>query len=152
MMPASVTRRLNSEPLITAEREFEKQKVSPFRRTVKGEFVTCKVGGMLLLKMVGFIEDQRAEVLEVSDHHIVMQLGRPWYHRWWHGGERRRPVRVRLDFADPSVDLPTWKQARARRSVVNVDIRPMSLSFGTRDFHRRAQSVLRNLRLHFVAD
>ncbi len=151
-MPASVTCRLNSEPLSTADREFDKQETSPFQRKVNSEFVTCKVGGMLLLKMIGFIEDQRAEVLEVSDQHIVMQLGRPWFHRLWHGGERRRPVQVRLDFADPGDDLPTWKQATARRSVVSVEIRPMTLSFGTREFHRRAQGVLRNLRLHFVAD
>ncbi len=151
-MPASVASRRNCEPVLNAEHRLDEPMSAPRRRVVKSDFVTCKEGGMLLLKMIGFIEEQRAEVREVSDHHIVLQIGRPWYSRWWRGGERRRPVRVRLDFADPGEDLPAWQNSTARRSVVNVDIRPMALSFGSRDFHRRAQGLLRNLRLHFVAD
>ena len=151
-MPATVTYRENSEPILNTELLSEDADNSPRRRVVQSQFLTCKVGGMLMLKLIGFIEDQQAEIAEVSDHHIVMQLGRPWYSRIWHGDERRRPVRVRLDFADPGDDLPTWKMATARRSVVNVDIRPVSMTFPRRDFHRRAQGILRNLRLHFVAD
>lgn len=151
-MPANVTCRENSEPILNTHLLDENATNSLRRRVVKSQFLTCKVGGMLLLKLLGFIEEQRAEIEEVSDHHIVMQLGRPWYARWWHGDERRRPVRVRLDFAEPGEDLPTWKMATARRSVVDVDIRPASMSISNRDFHRRAQGILRNLRLHFVAD
>lgn len=119
---------------------------------VTSQFAACKVGGMLLLKLVGFIEDERAEILEVSEGHIVLRLGQPWYLRWWHGIERRRPVSVRLDFADAGDDLPAWQRTTARRSLVKVGIRPMCRSFRSRDFHRRADSVLRSLRLHFVAD
>ncbi|MGD9855765.1 MAG: hypothetical protein AB7U20_12540, partial [Planctomycetaceae bacterium] len=68
------------------------------------------------------------------------------------GVEWGRPVSVRLDFAEPGIDLPRWQRASARRSMVNVEIRPMTGSFRSRDFRRRADSVLRSLRLHFVAD
>ncbi|MCA9025481.1 MAG: hypothetical protein KDA86_09740 [Planctomycetaceae bacterium] len=151
-MPASVTYGNNSEPILNQDHRLHIESASTSQRVVKSDFASCHVGGMLLLKLIGFIEDQRAEIHEISDRHIVMQLGRPWYSRWWHGGERRRPVRVRLDFADAGDGLPTWQKASARRSIVSVDIRPMALSYGSRDFHRRAQGVLRNLRLHFLAD
>ncbi len=119
---------------------------------ITGQFATCKIGGMLLLKLLGFIEDERAEILEVAEDHVVLRLGQPWYRRWWNGSERRRPVSVRLDFAEPGDDQPRWKAATARRSMVNVDIRPMARSHRGRAFAQRADSVLRNLRLHFVAD
>ncbi|MGD9857908.1 MAG: hypothetical protein AB7U20_23435, partial [Planctomycetaceae bacterium] len=147
-MPESVTSRRNGESF-TPPIEFEDDAADTMGgEGVSSRFATCKIGGMLLLKLVGFIEDERAEILEVSEDHIVLRLGQPWFARWWHGVERRRPVSVRLDFAEPGIDLPSWQRASARRSMVNVEIRPMTGSFRSRDFRRRADSVLRSLRLH----
>jgi len=151
-MHQSVTRRRKGEPLTSAADVDQGSKPASTPEGVTSRFATCKIGGMLLLKLVGFIEDERAEILEVSDEHIVLRLGHPWYLRWWHGVERRRPVSVRLDFAEPSNDTPSWQKANARRSLVTVNIRPMTNTFRPRDFERRADAVLRNLRLHFVAD
>jgi len=121
-------------------------------QAITGQFSTCKLGGMLLLKLMGFIEDERAEILEMEEDHVVLRLGQPWYRRWWNGSERRRPVAVRLDFAEADERLPSWQEASARRSLVKVDIRPMTRTFRNRDFQRRADGVLGNLRMHFVAD
>jgi hypothetical protein len=106
---------------------------------------------MLLLKLIGFIQDQRAEILDVSEDQIVMRLGRPWYVRWWRGDERRRPICVRLNFADPR-EVAACQTTGARRSLVSVDIRPLTRTFHEADFHRRAEDILHNLKLHFVAD
>jgi hypothetical protein len=151
-MPENVTSRqtidLRSSTL-ECEHHFERV---PARQHVTGQFATCKAGGMLLVKLMGFIEDQRAEILDVSEEHIVMRLGRPWYVRWWQGGERRRPICVRLDFAEPGEAAASWQTAGARRSLVHVDIRPMTHSFREADFRRRADDILCSLKLHFVAD
>lgn len=149
-MPESVTVRNGESRSCVQNRDPDADRV-PARLGVTGQIATCKAGGMLLLKLMGFIEDQRAEILDVSEEHIVMRLGRPWYVRWWDGGERRRPVRVRLDFADSCVDASA-QTSSARRSLVNVHIRPMTRSFREADFRRRADDILHKLRLHFVAD
>jgi hypothetical protein len=107
---------------------------------------------MLLLKLIGFIEDERAEILDVSEAHITLRIGQPWFRRWWHGVERRRPLEVRLDFGEPGHDLQAWQQTRAARSAVDVRIRPLTWSFRQDDFQRRAEAITRSLRLHFVAD
>ncbi|MBX3436492.1 MAG: hypothetical protein KF861_03305 [Planctomycetaceae bacterium] len=151
-MPESATCLPDIAP-VTAHFELDQPtERAPSEQAVSSQFAACKIGGMLLLKLIGFIEDERAEILEISEEHVVLRLGRPWYSRWWNGDERRRPVSVRLDFAEPGNDLPTWQRATARRSLVKVNIRPMTTTFRNQDFQRRAQSVLRSLKLHFVAD
>jgi hypothetical protein len=151
-MPETVTSHRDCETTTSTPDVDHHAKQGPARQGITSQFATCKIGGMLLLKLVGFIEDERAEILEVSEDHIVLRLGQPWYLRWWHGEERRRPLSVRLDFAEPGDDTPNWRKANARRSLVNVDIRPLTRAYRSRDFQRRADGVLRNLRLHFVAD
>jgi len=121
-------------------------------RYVTDRFVACKTGGMLLTKLLGFIEDERAEVLGISESHVTLRLGRPWLKRLSERSERRRPIELTIRFAEPGEDLSKWKQANARRSVVDVLMRPLSRRYSTRDFHRRAEGILHNLRLHFVAD
>lgn len=128
------------------------KRVTDAGRTVTDRFVACKVGGMLFLKLAGFIQDERAEILSVSEYHITLRLGQPWYRRWWSGVERRRPIEVHVQFAEPGEDLATWQTASARRSVVETRIRPLSATFRTSDFQRRAEAIRKMLRLHFVAD
>lgn len=151
-MHQTVTLRRAGEPLSSIGSNDRDVDPNMMRDGLTRQFATCKIGGMLLLKLIGFIEDERAEIMEVSEEHIVLRLGQPWYLRWWHGEERRRPLAVRLDFSDPESELPNWRKANARRSLVTVNIRPMTKSFRPREFQQRAESVLHNLRLHFVAD
>ena len=151
-MPETISSSRKGEPSAFTKESDHDAEGTPARQGITSQFATCKIGGMLLLKLIGFVEDERAEILEVAEDHVVLRLGQPWYLRWWTGEERRRPVSVRLDFAEPGDDLPQWQQATARRSIVKVDIRSMTTSHRGRDFQRRADAVLRNLRLHFVAD
>lgn len=124
---------------------------APQGRCVTDRFMACKIGGMLMTKLLGFIEDERAEILSISESQVTLRLGRPWPQRMSHG-DRRRPIEVQIQFAEPGEDLAEWQKAHARRSEVKVSLRPMSWLQPTRDFHRRADSILRMLRLHFVAD
>jgi hypothetical protein len=120
-------------------------------RCVIDRFSACKIGGMLMTKLLGFIEDERAELLRVSETQVTLRLGRTWLQRM-SGGDRRRPIEVCIQFAEPGEDLAEWQKTRARRSEIKVCLRPMSRLYPTRDFHRRADSILHLLRLHFVAD
>lgn len=146
-MPQTVT--LDHHNTRAAERLTPKE---ASKDCVKDQFVTCTLSNLLMYKLCGFIQDERAEILDVSENHVRLLLGRPWLSRVWNGGERRRPLEVRLDFSEPSGNLAKWQEAHAERAVVDVTIRPRCVSFRKRDFHRRAYSILRNLRLHFVAD
>lgn len=121
-------------------------------RCVSDRFVACKAGGMLMNKLLGFIEDEGAQVVSISESQVTLRMGQPWYRRWSLGRDRRRPVEVKIQFAEPGEDLATWKQANARRSVVDVQLRPLTPTFRTHEFHRRADAILRTLRLYFVAD
>ncbi len=121
-------------------------------RCIEDRFITCSLDNLMMFKLCGFIEDERAEIIDVSDKEVRLLLGRHWLTRLMNSRERRRPIEVRLMFSDPGDDLPVWKSAHAQRSVVDVSIRPLSLTIPTADFHRRAASVLNKLRLHFVAD
>lgn len=149
-MPVTVTSRRNHQrPSVSAERL---ERFAGAGRCVTDQFVACKIGGMLLLKLLGFMQDERAELLAVSDSEVTLTLGQPWYRRWGRGADRRRPVSVRIRFAEPGDDLAAWQQAAARRSVVAVELRALCASHRTADFHRRADAILQRLRLHFVAD
>lgn len=120
-------------------------------RCVTDRFVACKLGGMLMIKLLGFIEDERAEILSVSESQVTLRLGRPWLRRL-NSADRRRPIDVRIQFAEPGDALSEFRTARARRSEINVSLRPGSYFYPTHDFHRRAYSILQTLRLYFVAD
>lgn len=124
---------------------------APQGRCVTDRFCACKMGGMLMTKLLGFIEDERAEILSISASQVTLRLGRPWLNRI-RGGDRRRPIEVCIQFAEPGEDLSEWRNTLARRSEIKVRLRPMSWLYPTRDFQRRADSILRILRLHFVAD
>ncbi len=145
-MAPTVSLRRTGEPM--AERPL----VGTNGRIVNDRFITCSLDNLLMYKLCGFIEDERAEILNVSEKEVRLLLGRHWLTRLMIGDERRRPLEVRLVFSEPGDDLPVWKSAHARRSVVDVTVRPLSATFGTKEFHRRAASVLQKLRLHFVAD
>jgi hypothetical protein len=121
-------------------------------RCVTDQFVACKTGGMLLNKLLGFIDDERAEVLNISESQATLRLGRPLLGRLADWSERRRPVEVKISFAEPGEDLTQWKRANTRRSVVDVQLRPLTWRLSTKNFHRRAESIVHNLRQHFVAD
>lgn len=150
-MPVTVTTRWDHQPHATSEERLTRY--AQQGRCVSDQFVVCKIGGMLMLKLTGFIEDERAEVLSVSEDHVTLLLGRPWYRRiGCRSTERRRPVEVHIQFAEPGQKGVQWQAANARRSVVEIRLRPLTPTFTTRDFHRRADAILRMLRLHFVAD
>jgi hypothetical protein len=138
------TRRHDPSPELLA-------RYAPQGRCVTDRFSACKIGGMLMTKLLGFIEDERAEILNVSESQVTLRLGRPWLQRVGRK-DRRRPIEVCIQFAEPGEDLAEWQKTRARRSEVKVRLRPMSRLYPTRDFHRRADSILHTLRLHFVAD
>lgn len=120
-------------------------------RCVRDRFSSCCIGGMLLRKLLGFIEDEEAEVLDISESHVTLRMGRPWLQRL-RGVDRRCPIEVRIQFAEPGEDLGDWQKSQARRSEVQVRVRPLSQWYPTGDFHRRADSILQLLRLHFLAD
>lgn len=120
-------------------------------RFINHRFVACKIGGMLMLKLTGFIIDEGAEIVSISENHATLQMGQPWYRRWVFG-DRRRPIEVRIEFAEPGEDLANWQRANARRSAVDVQLRPLTRWYPTDEFQRRADSILKLLRLHFVAD
>jgi hypothetical protein len=121
-------------------------------RCLRDRFLACRSGGMLLLKLSGFILEERARILEVSERHISLQLGQPWYRRWLRGGDRRRPIEVRIDFARTDESPDRWQVVNPRRSVVDVQLRPLACLYPTHDFRRRAESIRQLLRQHFVAD
>ena len=148
-MPTVVTPSAHSQTDIA----LVEQRYTADQRLIRDRFVACQVGGMLLLKLAGFIEDEQAEITSISEEQVTLRLGRPLWRRWFgQGRERRRPVEVQISFADPGEEMESWKRSSARRSAVDVMIRPLTSSFSSREFQRRADGILRMLRLHFVAD
>jgi hypothetical protein len=148
-MPATCTPAAGSRRRDPSPQQLERYAAQG--RCVTDRFRACRIGGMLMTKLLGFIEDERAEILSVCESQVTLRLGRPWLQRM-RGGDRRRPIEVCIQFAEPGEDLAEWQKTRARRSEINVSLRPMSRLYPTRDFHRRADSILHMLRLHFVAD
>lgn len=129
--------------------------VHPTLTPVNDHFVTLSVGNTLILKACGFIEAQRARILDVCEEHLLLRIGNDWLERLLLGSKGKKLIEVRLKLEQPGPGEPfppgRDKLPRTRYCLVDVQIRPVSQSWTREQFQDEARRLLWILRSHFMA-
>lgn len=114
--------------------------------------IACEIGGTLLVKLLGFVEDQQAELLDVTEDQLRLRVGRTWWERWWYGFGGHAPLEVRLDIQQACDESHQPQQATPpRHSRIDVAVRPLSRYWKPERFQTQAERVVHRLRWHLMA-
>ena len=123
--------------------------IAPFR--ISDELVTSNIAGTLMIKLCGFVEDQRAQIIDVSEAQLKLRIGYTLFERFWHGISGHGPLQITLDICDGAEEsLPEWQQAQARHSTVHVRVEPTGRNWRQDRFEEAANHVLHRLRLYLM--
>ena len=134
----------------TVETEGRQRAVAPFQ--IKDELVTSNIAGTLMLKLCGFVEDQQARILDISEDHLKLKIGYTLFERFWHGLSGHGPLEVTLDIRDGAGEgLADWQRSQARHARVCVCVRPAGGAWGQKRFESCANAVLHRLRLYLMS-
>jgi hypothetical protein len=113
----------------------------------------CDLANTLMLKLCGFIEDQQAQLLDVSEDRYRLQIGYNRLTRFWHGIAGHDPVEVTLQIhRDESYHPEAGRANRPGRATIDVAVRPMGGSWRRDRFEECGQRIVQRLRLHLMAN
>ena len=106
--------------------------------------LAASLGNTLLLKLCGFIADQKAHLMSVDERHVEMRIGPAF---WWQSWLTRTPrFRLRLD-----VEEAIATSSLPRRSVASIGVTLDSLGKPTAQAESAAWGVLYRLRSYLMA-
>ena len=113
-------------------------------------FSTCVTSDLIVYKLGGFVDEEKATLCSVESSKAVIRLGRRGLFSFWGKTDEKRPIEMRLELVDPK-SLPTGDRRRMHLNVI-VEIRPLGRCKSEKDFADRSKRVVEALRAHFVAD
>lgn len=117
----------------------------------RDSLVACD-GGTLFVKLLGFIDDQEAELLDVREDQLRLRIGRTWWERWWHGLKGHAPLEVRIDIRHATGELlMPHQRTRATQSEIDVSVKPLSPNWNPDVFQSQAERVIHRLRRYLLA-
>ncbi len=112
----------------------------------------CDVGNTLMLKLCGFIEDQNAELLDVSEDCYRLKIGHARLTRFWHGISGHDPLEVTLQIRRDQTYRPeTARGSRPANATVEIAVRPLGLGWRREKFNECGHRIVNRLRFHFMA-
>jgi hypothetical protein len=119
------------------------------RLVLRDSLGASDVGNTLFLKLCGFILDQQARLLEVSEHNYCLKIGHTRWERFWHGRGSHDPVVVTLAVRrDERPDRN--RKAHASQTIVDVDVRPAGWGWNAAAFESCAAQIVQRLRRHLM--
>jgi diguanylate cyclase len=139
----------HSEPLL---REVEKGgKGGAFE--YEAQFLACTAAEMIVYKLGGFVNEEDAQLLEVTSERVRMRLGRRTLFSRWGKTDETRPVDVELDFGSevPLRDV-NGRKVKSNQVHVTVRILPVGRVKSREIFIERARQVLKGLSTYFLAE
>lgn len=131
--------------VVAAEGTFGKHHDGP----VTDSFYVCSLDGLVLLKLIGFVEREQARVLDIDEQSARLRIGQTWWERLWNGGPASRAVEVRLAFTPETPEESAVHRQRAPHSRVDVELIPAA-GRADESFRSCANALLRRLRWHFL--
>lgn len=113
---------------------------------------TSNVGTTLLLKLCGFIEDQQAEVLDVSEDQLRLRIGHSWLARLWRRVGGHGPLEVTLDIARSSTrKIDEWRHIHSPHAQIWIHVRPLGRFWKQADFEACAGQLVQRLRRYLIS-
>ena len=123
-------------------------------RTVAHDyFLTSGLADVFVRRLTGFIADNRARLIDVSENGARLLVGGRTFGQWFRGEQFLPRTEVSLQFLH---NVGSGDTGRGRNAEIGVDveIRPRSLfrwqKAGAKDSDRVARYLTRELRAYFV--
>jgi hypothetical protein len=146
------TMQLTSESLQKQETEEQAAPAETEDFVHTGSFFACVAAQMAVYKLEGFISEEKAQVVEVSEHRVVLRHGRKPFFSFWGNHDDCRPVDVEVVFRTEQAGTPRLPKPIPRNHVlVAITIRPVGWMDDHDLFELRARRVLKKLAGHFAA-
>lgn len=151
----------NQTRSFTTEQMNQREEVAPSTADSSGtkqmvyqtRFYACIAAEMVVYKLGGFVNDEKAKLIEVTPTRALLQLGTKGFFSSWGSTDERRPVEVELGFVKESAtEGATRRAAHSNQMQVQVRIRPVGKIKQTPVFEDRAKRVAKRLSSYFAAD
>jgi len=117
-------------------------------------FVSMSVGTLLVLKACGFIEDQKARILDVSETSLRVRTGREWYESYLPRKGSQKPLEIALSIR-PLEAMDQFSRHAShpedRYCVIEARILAGSRSWSREEFTLESKRMLWALRSYFMA-
>lgn len=114
---------------------------------IHDKFATTHLGNLFMLRLLAFVKDHKATVLDIDEHSARLQVGGRSFADWFHGREYIEKTIIDLSYQpapQSSLKNPT--------SRLNVDVSVKPAMFASkRDFEVLASHLLREVRGYFAA-
>ncbi len=111
-------------------------------------YLVSNIGPCLLLKLCGFIQEQRAEIHDVGDHRLLLRIGSTWLSRLTGSKSPGHPIDLEIRFNSlEESNHTTHPQAR-----VDILIRDRQFFFHADQFESATQQILWQLRGHLMVN
>ena len=112
------------------------------------QFVACQAADMLVFKLKGFVEDHKAQLLDVRNNLVAMQMGRKSWRGKWGDDPEKQPVEMIVSVGEREVE----RKSATRRVALDVTVTPLGKPQDGDAFHNRATRVVELLRSYLLAD
>lgn len=136
------TRRLKESA--TAEQEKLKQ-----QWICRAEIVTNVASSMLPTKLKGYVLDNAAQILEIKEDELLLQVGAPGIFGGWGSKPDRQPLKVHIAFQE----LPRNENVAGNKKIMlHTTVEPIGRPSKHDTFHTRATLMIESLRSYLIAD
>ena len=114
--------------------------------------VASDLGGTLIMKLLSFMEDQQAVLLDITEYQLRLRVGCTWWERWWHGLRGHAPLEINLIIRRASdAALEPRQRTHIGYSTINIAVRPLSRDWNPERFQTQAEWLVHRLRRHLMA-
>ena len=118
---------------------------------VSAQMVSLNVGGTLLLKACGFVEEHQARLMDITENSLTIRMGDSWLQRTWGKSGTIPTMEIHLEFGDITNKAKTDRVPHATSNLINVELRATSRSWTNEMFEDASRRMLWLLRSHFIA-
>lgn len=122
---------------------------------IRDRFCTTNVGGTLLLKVCSFLENHRAQILDVEVDRLRVRVGHSRLQRLFYHCPNVKPAEISLvifrDQVDGLDEDVRFRLPGRSCSQIDVTISPQSKSWRPEEFRQFARRLMWSMRAHFVA-
>jgi diguanylate cyclase (GGDEF)-like protein/putative nucleotidyltransferase with HDIG domain/PAS domain S-box-containing protein len=123
--------------------------VDPFEHTTW--FAAVVAADMVVYKLGGYVSDNHAKLLEVTNEHVLMRLGRRSAWSYLGLGGDSGPLEVKVMFGTALGNAQNKGRSQAKVNI-GIKVRPLSKWRHAEAFQHRATAIVRELKNYFAGD
>ncbi|MBL4886682.1 MAG: diguanylate cyclase [Planctomycetaceae bacterium] len=101
---------------------------------------------ILVMKLKGYVHDQKAKLISIEEGYAVIQVGQKSFFSKWGKKEQRQPIRIELDASDAINPA----NSNVKNKKLKVKISPVGQPGSVEIFQYRARKALHEMSFYFL--